>query len=192
MGFGAGPQPQAAALSSGRFPDGADLDDNKNDFRVQQAFNLALDAMAGDSNVKLSSVQAVREGASIVIGRGADAQVVGVKAVGSAGGTQLAAAAGAGAKSISVASANGFTVGQDVLVGEEKAVVAEVIVPRGWRILPGQENKLVLSAPLRKAHKAGEAVSGTGVTLSEPLKAAFAAGAPVATGQPTPGAANQY
>ncbi|MBO4917153.1 MAG: lamin tail domain-containing protein [Bacteroidales bacterium] len=192
MGFGAGPQLQSAALSSGRFPDGADLDDNKNDFRVQQAFNLALNAKAGDSNVKLSSVQGVREGASLVIGRGPEAQVLIVKEVGSAGGTQLAAAAGAGAKALNVTSANGFTVGQEVLVGEEKGVVAEVIVPRGWRIMPGQQNTIVLSAPLRKSHKAGEAVSGTGVTLSEPLKAAFAAGAPAATGMPTPGAANQY
>ena len=109
FGFGGGPQPQAAALSAGRFPDGADADDNKTDFSVQQAFNLALPAAAGDNNVKLSSVQGVREGAQLVIGRGAGAQVVNVVAVGSAGGTQLASAAGAGAKTLVVASAQGFT-----------------------------------------------------------------------------------
>ena len=190
FGFGGGAQPQPAALSTGRFPDGADADDNKTDFHVQQAFSLALPAAVGENNVKLASVQGVREGAPIVIGRGADAQVVNVVKVGSAGGTQLVSAAG---KTLVVASAQGFTAGQEVLVGGEKATVAEVIVPRGWWMPRAQqENKLVLTAPLRKAHKGGEAVSGTGVTLSEPLKAAWPAGAPAATGQPTPGAANQY
>ena len=190
FGFGGSAQPQPAALSAGRFPDGADADDNKTDFRIQQSFNLALPAATGDSNVKLASVLGVREGTSIVIGRGADAQVVNVAKVGSAGGTQLVSAAG---KTLVVTSAMGFTAGQEVLVGEELATVAEVNVPRGWWMPREQQvHKLVLSAPLRKAHKAGETVSGTGVTLSEPLKAAFAAGAPVATGQPTPGAANQY
>jgi hypothetical protein len=189
FGFG-GPQPQPAALSAGRFPDGTDADDNKVDFRTQQAFSLALPAAVGDNNVKLASVQGVREGAPIVIGRGASAQVVNVVKVGSAGGTQLVSAAG---KTLVVASAQGFTAGQEVLVGEEKATVAEVVVPRGWWMPREQQvHKLVLNAPLRKAHKAGEAVSGTGVTLSEPLKAAYAAGTPAATGQPTPGAANQY
>mgnify|MGYP007069858240 FL=1 len=62
-----------------------------------------------------------------------------------------------------------------------------------WRIPRNQQgDKLVLNAPLRKAHKAAEAAFGTGVTLAEPLKAACGAGLPVATGQPTPGAANQY
>ena len=87
----------------------------------------------------------------------------------------------------------GFTAGQEILVGDEKAVVAEVIMPRGWWMPRAQqENKLVLGAPLRKAHPAAETVSGTGVTLSEPLKADYPAGAPVATGQPTPGAANAF
>ena len=54
------------------------------------------------------------------------------------------------------------------------------------------QNQLVLKTPLRKAHKASDPVSGTGVTLSAPLKAAFAPGAPVASAVPTPGAANQY
>ena len=190
FGFFGGAQPRVAALSAGRFPDGADADDNKTDFRIQQSFNLALPAAAGDSNVSLASVQGIREGAPIVIGRGADAQVVTVSKVGSAGGTQLVSAAG---KTLVVASAMGFTAGQEVLVGGEKATVAEVIVPRGWWLPREQQvHKLMLGAPLRNAHKAGEAVSGTGVTLSEPLKAAFAAGAPVATGQPTPGAANRY
>ena len=191
FGFGGGGvQPQPAALSAGRFPDGADKDDNKIDFCTQQSVNLALGAKAGEDNIKVSSVQGLREGAPIVVGRGANAQVLTVKQLGSAGGTQLVSAAG---KTLVVASAAGFTVGQEILVGDEKAVVTEVVIPRGWWMPRAQqENKLVLTAPLRKAHKAGEAVSGTGVTLSAPLKADYAAGAPVATGQPTPGAANAF
>ena len=193
FGFGGGAQPQPAALSAGRFPDGADKDDNKNDFRVQQSTNLAVAVKAGEDNVKVSSVQGLKEGAPIVVGRGENAQVLTVKQLGTAGGTQLAAPAGAGSKTLVVASAMGFTVGQEILVGGENAVVAEVIMPRGWWMPRAQqENKLVLGAPLRKAHPAAETVSGTGVTLSEPLKADYPAGAPVATGQPTPGAANAF
>ena len=192
-GMGGGALPQVPALSAGRFPDGADLDDNKHDFQAQLPFSLALPALAGDTNIKLSTVQGVREGASIVIGRGAEAQVVNVAKVGTAGGTQLTAAAGAGSKTLAVASTAGFTPGQEITVGGEKATVAEVIMPRGWWIPRNQQvDKLVLSAPLRKAHKVSETAFGTGITLAEPLKAAYAGGTPVATGQPTPGAANRY
>jgi hypothetical protein len=192
FGFGNGPQPQAAALSAGRWPDGVDADDNKTDFHVQQGLNLALPATAGATNIKVSSVQGLREGAPIVVGRGAEAEVLSVAKLGSAGATTLQGAAGAGARTLLVASAQGFTPGQEILVGEESATVAEVIMPRGWWMRGPQEQKLVLTAPLRKAHKAAETVAGTGVTLSAPLQAAHAAGAAVATGQPTPGAANQY
>jgi hypothetical protein len=190
-GFGA--TPAVASLSAGRFPDGADRDDNKNDFRVQQALSLALPAEAGKTNVKLQSVAGLAEGAPIVIGRGAEAEVLEVVKVGSAGGTMLADAAAPGSKSLIVASAMGFIPGQTILVGEEEAVVAEAVVPRGWWMPREQQvHKLVLVAPLRWAHPASETVSGTGVMLSAPLKASHAAGAPAATGQPTPGAANQY
>ena len=182
-----------AALSAGRFPDGADVDDNKLDFHVQHALNLAWEALPGETNVKLSTVQGLREGAPVVIGSGAEAEVMTVAQIGSAGGTRLIGNAGAGAKSLTVLSAQGFTVGQEILVGGEKAVVAEVILPRRWWSPAGpQDNKLVLTAPLRKAHKAEEAVTGTGVTLTAPLKTAHAAGTAAATGQPTPGAANRY
>ena len=189
-GFGPGPQPQAAALSAGRFPDGADKDDNKVDFRVQQALNLAAPANPGDTNIKVSSVQGLQENAPIVIGRGPTAQVLTVKKLGTAGATTLQSASG---KTLVVESAQGFSVGQEVLVGEEKATVAEVILPRRWWTPAApQENRIVLAAPLRKSHRAGEAVTGTGVTLSAPVSAAHPAGAPVATGQPTPGAANSF
>ena len=188
--FGAAGAPAVAALSAGRFPDGADKDDNKNDFSIQQALNLAADAKPGDTNIKVSSVQGLRENAPIVIGRGPDAQVLNVKQLGSAGATTLKSASG---KTLVVDSAQGFSVGQEVLIGDEKGTVAEVITPRRWWTPAGpQDNKLVLAAPLRKSHRAGDAVTGTGVTLSAPVSAAFVAGAPVATGQPTPGAANSF
>ena len=192
-GFGMGAAPGVASLSAGRFPDGADLDDNKNDFQVQQALSLALPAEAGAANVKVQSVAGLAEGAPIVIGRGPDAEVLEIVKVGSAGGTMLTAPVAPMSRELVVASAMGFVPGQEILVGEEEAIVAEAIVPRGWWMPREQQvNKLVLQKPLRKIHHASEPVSGTGVTLSAPLKAAHAAGAPAATGQPTPGAPNQY
>ena len=192
FGPGAGPQPQPAALSAGRFPDGADLDDNKNDFRVQRGLNLLMPAGPGATNLKVSSVEGLVEGGPIVVGNGADAEVLTVTKIGTAGATLLQNPAGAGAKTLVVASAMNFTPGQEILVGEESATVAEVIMPRGWWMRGPQENKLVLETALRKAHKATEPVVGTGVTLSAPLKAAYPAGAAVASEQPTPGAANRY
>ena len=189
FGFG-GPQPQTASLSAGRFPDGADLDDNKNDFRVQRAMNLQMPAGPGATNLKVSSVDGLVEGGPIVVGNG---EVLTVTKIGTPGATLLQGAAGAGAKTIAVVSAMNFTPGQEILVGEEEAVVAEAIVPRGWWMPREQQvNKLVLSAPLRKAHGDGERVVGTGVTLSAPLQAAYPAGAAVSSAKPTPGAANQY
>ena len=182
----------ASALSAGRYPDGADLDDNKNDFRVQRSFSVVAPAATGENNIKLLSVQGITPGSSLVIGRGADAVVVQVAEAGSPGATALSAPARPGARSVDVLSAQGFVPGQVVLVGAEMAEVAQVIMPRGWRLTPGQVNQLVLKAPLRQAHKATEAVCGTGVTLTAPLKAAVAAGAPAASAQPTPGAPNQY
>ena len=193
FGFGMGATPGVPSLSAGRFPDGADLDDNKYDFHVQQGLSLALPAKEGDVNVKVPSIDGLVEGAPIVIGRGPDAEVLEIVKLGSAGGTTLTAAVAPMSRTIVVASAMGFVPGQEILVGEEEAVVAEAIVPRGWWMPREQQvNKLVLQKPLRKIHLVSEPVSGTGVTLSAPLKAAHAAGAPAATGQPTPGAANQY
>ena len=194
-GFGAmgGPAPQPAALSTGRWPNGADNDDNMKDFRTQRASNLALAAAAGANNIKVSSVQGLREGSQIVVGRGAEAEVFTISKLGTPGATTLLGFILPGGKSLLVASAMGFTPGQEILIGDESAVVSEVIVPRGYgRNAAPQENRIILKSPVRKLHKVDETVTGTGVTLSAPLKANHAAGAAVATGQPTPGAANQF
>ena len=187
--FGAAPA-AVASLSAGRVPDGADLDDNKNDFIVQHSQNLAMPAGAGETNVKVSSVEGLVEGGPIVIG---NTEVLTVSKIGTPGATALQFPAGIGTRTLVVVSAMNFTPGQDVLVGDEQAVVAEVFFPRGWWVPRDQQvHKLVLSAPLRKAHKTGEAVAGTGVTLSAPLQAAYPAGAAVAPARPTPGAPNKY
>ena len=185
-----GPAGEVASLSAGRFPDGADLDDNQNDFTVQRSQNLALAAEAGATNVKVTSVEGLVEGGPIVVG---NSEVLTVAKVGTPGGTTLQFPAGVGTKTLVVASAMSFAPGQEVLVDEEKAVVAEVFFPRGWWVPRDQQvHKLVLASPLRKAHQPGEAVSGSGVTLTAPLEAAYPAGAAVASAQPTPGAANRY
>ena len=190
FGFGGGPQPQTPALSAGRFPDGADQDDNKNDFRIQRAMNLQMPAGPGATNLKVSSVEGLVEGGQIVVG---NEEVLTIAKIGTPGATLLRGNAGAGAKTVTVASAQNFLPGQDVLVGDETAVVAEVIVPRGWWMPREQQvNQLVLATPLRKAHKEGEPVVGTGVTLSAPLQAAYPFGAAVSTAKPTPGAPNAY
>ena len=192
-GFGGAVAPAVASLSAGRYPDGADLDDNKFDFRIQQALNLAAGVTPGENNVKVSSTVGLVEGSSIVIGQGENAEVLQIVKVGSAGATELNFPAGPGVRTLTVISASGFTPDQEILVGGEPAVVAEVIVPRGWWMPRGDVvHKLVLAAPLKKMHKIGETVCGTGITLSGSVSGTFAAGAPVATGQPTPGAANKY
>ena len=190
FGFGAGPAPAVASLSAGRFPDGNDLDDNKFDFRVQQAQNLALAAEAGATNLKVTSVEGFVEGGPVVVG---NAEVLTIKQIGTPGATTLQFPAGVGTKTLVVVSAMNFTPGQEVLVGGEPAVVAEVFFPRGWWVPRDQQvHKLVLAKPLRKAHGIGEDVAGTGLTLAAPLKAGYPAGAAVASAQPTPGAANRY
>ncbi|MCR4860007.1 MAG: lamin tail domain-containing protein, partial [Bacteroidales bacterium] len=188
-----GVMPLVASLSSGRCPDGADLDDNKKDFQIQRASNLALAASAGSNNVKVASVQGLREGGPIVIGNGSDAEVATIAKVGTPGATVLSAPATPFGRKLMVESAQGFVPGQEILVGDEPAVIEQVIAPRRWWMPSSpQENQLVLRAPLRKIHRSSETVSGTGVTLSAPLKADHPAGVSVASGQPTPGAANQY
>ena len=187
--FGAAPA-GVASLSAGRFPDGADLDDNKNDFTVQRAYNLLMPVGPGGRIIKVSSVDGLVEGGTIVIG---NKEALTVETVGSPGATVLRDLTGPGARTLIVASAMNFIPGQDVLVGDEKAVLAEVFFPRGWWIPREQQvHRLVLSAPLRKAHKPGEPVTGTGVMLSAPIQAAYSAGDPVSSALPTPGAPNKY
>ena len=109
-------------LSAGRFPDGADSDNNKYDFHVQPYFHLAADAAPGTQILTVSSVEGLSPGQRVFIG-GAD--------------------------------------------NYEQAQIATVGIVFGEH----DGNAVGLSAPLRKDHKSGEAVS---VNI------------------PTPGAPNRY
>jgi len=178
-------------LSAGRYPDGADADDNENDFKVQLAFNLAAPAQAGDINIKMNNVEGIIIGQRLFV----NGEEVIAANIGTQGYTTLSADVKAGTSVVAVASAQSFKLGQEVFVGDEKAVVAELRpVRRGFRapVSPLQPDTIVLSAPLKSAHAAGEALAGSGVTLSKPLKSQYASGTPVTGNVPTPGAPNRY
>lgn len=182
-----GPGAPMAALSAGRYPDGADLDDNKFDFKKQAPTNLALAVEAGATNIKVNSVRDFTDGASIAI----DDETIKIAKVGTAGATQLVKSASAGSKRLVVANAANFVKGQEIMIDDEVAEVEDIIMPRWWEHNPNAENALVLKAGLKKSH-GPVVVAGTGITLAEPLKSAHENGAALATGRPTPGAANQY
>ena len=191
-GFGVVAPVQMAAMSTGRYPDGADKDDNKFDFQAQAATSLAAAVNAGDENIKLASTNGFKAGSSIVVGTGSDLQVLQIKSVGTPGATVLLASAGAGATELTVESAQNFVVGQEILVGDELATVKQVVLPRRWGPVGNQRNAIILASSLKKSHAASQPVAGTGITLSEPAKAAASNGTPVASAVPTPGSANRY
>ena len=88
----------------------------------------------------------------------------------------------------------GFVVGQEVFVGEEKATIAEIqAARRGWfSPVPAAPDAVVLAAPLKAAHAAGESFAGSGITVSAPLRSDYASGTPVTGAVPTPGAPNRF
>jgi len=180
-----------AALSSGRYPDGADKDDNKFDFSVQSSSNLAAAAAAGSDNIKVSNIAGFKEGSSIVLGTGANAQISKIVKIGTPGATTTVKAASAGTKVLEVVSAQNFVAGQEILIGNESATVASVVIPRGWG-RPLGPSQIILTAGTKKSHPASEAVAGTGITIADPAKADFATGTPIAASLPTPGSANIY
>ena len=188
---GFGPAAVSPDLSAGRYPDGADADDNENDFKVQASFSLAAPAAAGDINLKLNSVEGIVIGQRLFV----DGEEVVATNIGTPGCTALSGDAAAGSYTLTVASVQAFKAGQEVFVGDEKCVVAEVKAARRnfWAPSFNAEPDMVfLAAPLKAAHAAGESLAGTGVTLSRPVQADHASGAPVVDFVPTPGAPNRY
>ena len=155
-----------------------------------------LPAAAGDTNIKVASVTNFAAGAPLTIGT----QTVTITDVGTAAGaaTTLFAPAAAGATNVKVASVNGFVVGQPALIdGEIRTVTAvgtqgrattlavagaigdtniKVASVTGWSagdaVLIGSESYTVAGVGTAGA-------TGTGVTLSGPLTAAYANGAAV-------------
>ncbi len=188
---GFGPAAVSPDLSAGRYPDGADADDNENDFKVQASFSLAAPAAAGDINLKLNSVEGIVIGQRLFV----DGEEVVATNIGTPGCTSLSGDAAAGSYTLTVASVQAFRAGQEVFVGDEKCVIAEVKAARRnfWAPMANVTPDMVyLAAPLKAAHAAGEFLAGTGVTLSRPVQADHASGAPVVDFVPTPGAPNRY
>ena len=99
-----------------------------------------------------------------------------------------------GTTRLSVSGVTGFVVGQEVFVGDEKAFISEIhAARRGWfSPVPAAPDAIVLTAPLKAAHAAGESFAGSGITVSSPLRADYASGVPVTGAMPTPGAPNRF
>jgi len=187
--------------SAGRFPDGADNDDNRNDFFVQSTINLASAASAGTDNIKVASVADVKAGETFIMGSGANSETVVVASVGTPGATTVATATTAGATVIPVANTASFEVGQTITIGSgaerETVTIASITAPRrggggGNRNGGAPAESITVSAPLKYAHVADVQVSGSGITLTKPLAKAHNNGTPLASNVPTPGAPNQY
>jgi len=194
-GFG-GPAASAPHRSAGRFPDGLDTGNNRNDFLLQTATTLPADSAAGANNIKVASVADFGGGQTIMIDTGANLETAVIATVGTAGGTTVGTATTVGATVIPVASAAGFATGQTITIDSganlEAAVVASITGGgRGGRGGPGGAS-ITVAAPLTIAHAVAAQVSGTGITLTTGLTRAHDRGAQVAGNIPTPGAPNQY
>jgi len=178
-------------LSVGRFPDGADADDNINDFKSQNHSSLAAPAAAGATNIKVARTNGLKPGGKLTIGN----ETVTIKEVGSTGATTLLSRAVSGDKSLQVAAVQDFRAGQVIKIGNEEIKIASVV--QGRRPFGVISNAVVpstinLEEPLRLSYGAGTQVAGTGITLAAPLKSAHAQGATMTDNVPTPGAPNAY
>ncbi|MBO7584667.1 MAG: hypothetical protein J6T09_03260, partial [Bacteroidales bacterium] len=189
-GFGMAPV-ATPNLSSGRYPDGADADDNINDFKLQASCNLAAAVYAGTTNIKVSSVAGLKPGAKLHIGN----EVATIKEVGTPGATVLSATVLPGAKSLQVQGVQGFRAGQAIKIGNENAVIESVVQARRQYGAPNNvipPSTINLVNPITLVHIPGQQVAGTGVTLAEPLKASHTVGTPMTDNVPSPGAPNAY
>ncbi|MGA2497463.1 MAG: arabinofuranosidase catalytic domain-containing protein [Tepidisphaeraceae bacterium] len=197
-GFGGRGGPAATPYrSAGRFPDGADTDNNGRDFLLQTATTLAADSAAAANNIKVVSVADFAIGQTIILDSGDNRETAEIATVGTSGATTAGSATAAGATTIPVAMAIGFAPGQTITIdsgaNQETAVVASVTGGFGRGRGPGGGGaSITVTAPLKNAHAAGAQIAGTGITFSAPLTKAHAAGAQVAGNVPTPGAPNQY
>ena len=184
--------------SAGRYPDGADSDNNKRDFLLQNTTSLSASAQVGSDNIKVASVADFGIGQKIIIDQGANSETAVIAAIGTAGGTTVDTATNAGTLVIPVASVEGFSAGQTIAIdsgaNRETAVIASIAVER-FRF-SRRNRKLIdtitVAVPLIKAHNAGAQISGSGITLASSLTKAHENGSQVAGNIPTPGKPNQY
>jgi hypothetical protein len=193
------PRPSGGdGVSSGRFPDGFDTDNNCIDFLLQSAYSLSAASSIGATNIKVSSVVDLTIGQELIIDAGANRETSIIAAVGTAGASTVGKATSIGSLVIPVPNAAGFAIGQAIIIDKEanleNAVVSSIIFAR--RRFGMQNNNLSdsikLTVPLSKAHDAEVQVSGSGITLSAPLAKAHDKGIQVASFLPTPGAPNRY
>jgi len=197
-------------ISSGRYPDGADLDDNERDFTVQSSVNLLAAAPAGSNNIKVASLQNFSIGQKLFIGSGASLEAAVVATIGTSGYTTTGFAAAKGTTILPVLSVEGFSVGQSITVGSgvnsEKVVIASLSAARrrggmGMGMMgmgnrnansPVVTDTIRVSLPLKNAFESGIQVSGSGISLTAPLTKNHETGALLANSLPTPGMPNRY
>jgi hypothetical protein len=200
---GFGPAASAADTpnrSAGRFPDGADTDDNGRDFLLQAATTLSAASAADANNIKVASVADFAAGETIIIDAGENRETAVIATVGTPGATTVGTATDVGATVIPVASAAGFSAGQTITIdsgaSRETAVVASITGGGRGGFGGGRGGpagaRITVTAPLTLAHAVGAQVSGSGITLKGALTRAHDSGAQVAGSVPTPGAPNQY
>jgi hypothetical protein len=188
-GNGFGPAAARGTESStGRFPDGADTGSNCNDFRTQAATALLVGATAGETNIKVSSVNGFVQGASIKIDAGVNEENAVITSVGTAGATKVRTAVGAGTISIPVASGAGFRDGETISVDNGANAETAVIVSMARFPAPS----ITVAAPLAHPHAVDAQVSGTGISLAGPLTRKHGVGTQVRDNVPTPGGPNRY
>ena len=184
--------------SAGRYPDGADNDNNLSDFHLQNSVVLLAASAAGSNNIKVASVADFSIGQKIIIDSGMNSETAVIATVGTAGGTTVVTAINVGTTVIPVASVEGFGTGQIIIidngVDRETAVISSIIVarPRFGSRSNSPIDSITITKPLTYAHDVGKQISGSGITLATPLTMAHNSGAQVAGNLPTPGEPNQY
>ncbi len=184
--------------STGRYPDGNDNDNNRQDFFVQSTTTLLAASQIGSSNIKIASVADFCIGQKIFVGSGSNSETAIIATIGTAGGTTIGTASKVGTKVISVASVEGFSLGQTINIdnGENKetAVIASIIAgrPRFGSRNTGPIDSITVSVALAREHSIGAQISGSGITLASPLTKAHDYGTPISSNIPTPGAPNHY
>ena len=116
-------------------------------------------AVAGATNIKVTSVADLSAGQTIVIDNGPNMESAVIATVGTGGATTAGEAVAAGATSIALGGPAGFAPGQTVTIdsgsNQETAVVSAMAGGRGGA-------RLTLSAPLTRAHQEGAQIAGTG------------------------------
>jgi hypothetical protein len=175
-----------AGVSAARKWDGYDTDSNCTDFVTPAVTNLDAASAAGATNIKVASVEGLREGQVVRIGSGAAMETATIATVGTAGATTVKTSTAAGATAIPVADARGFRPGDTITIGRGAELETAIVARLEGRRMP----RIVVTAPLKDAHGAGSEVVGTGLTLAAPLARAHASGTEVVGGVATPGAAN--